>query len=134
MVLKEYVPNDDLEAKAKEELLESLMKSIDKIETTPIEEIEDAYRRFTDANGQYIKGVKLHEETNTLHLYGLVVHKKVTMPGEYKERNRKPLTIAKDRLRRMCPVSKFRQFKVTPEQLESISVAGMNLLPPEMEE
>jgi hypothetical protein len=130
-VLESIVPSDALEAQAKKELTESFMTSLDKIETTPIEEIDDAYRRFTDSDGQYIKGVKLHEETNTLHLYGLVVQKKVLMPGVYKKVNSKPLTIAKDKLRRQLPVSKFRQFKITPDQVDSVSVENLSLLPPE---
>ena len=132
-VLESVIPNDALEAQAKKECIESFMTSLDKIETTPIEEIEDSYRRFTDSNGQYVKGVKLHEETNTLHLYGLVVQKKVLMPGTYKKVNHKPLTVAKDKLRRLCPVSKFRQFKITSDQVDSISVENINLLPPEDE-
>lgn len=132
-VLESIIPEDELEAQAKKECLESFMTSLDKMENTPIEEIEDSYRRFTDSDGQYIKGVKLHEETNTLHVYGLVVNKKVIMPGIYKKTNRKPLTIAKDKLRRLCPVSKFRQFKITPDQLDSICVEGLHLLPPDEE-
>lgn len=132
-VLESIVPSDALEAQAKKELTESFMTSLDKIETTPIEEIDDAYRRFTDSDGQYIKGVKLHEETNTLHLYGLVVQKKVLMPGVYKKVNSKPLTIAKDKLRRQLPVSKFRQFKITPDQVDSVSVENLSLLPPSEE-
>lgn len=133
-ILESVVPTDDLEAQAKKECIESFMTSLDKVETTPIEELDDGYRRFTDSNGKYIKGVKLHEESDTLHLYGLVVNKKVIVPGTYKTKNSKPLTIAKDKLRRLCPVSKFRQFKITPDQVDRISVEGLNLLPPESEE
>ena len=82
-------------------------------------------------DGNYVKGVKLHTATNTLHLYGFVAQKKMLMPGIHKPRNRKPLTIAKDKLRNKCNVSKFRQFKITPEQVDCISVEGLHLLPPE---
>jgi hypothetical protein len=101
------------------------------LQTTPIEEIDDAYRRFTDSDGKYIKGVKLHEESDTLHLYGLVVHKKVIMPGIFKKVNHKPLTVEKNKLRNLCQVSRFRQFKITTEQVESICVQGLKLLPPD---
>jgi len=129
--LEALVPADELEAQAKEECLSSFMESLDRIQSTPIEEADDTYRHFTDSNGTYIKGVKLHEETNTLHLYGLVVHKKVLMPGLHKTKNRKPLTAAKNRLRRMCPVGSFRQFKINPDQLDSISVENLFFFPPE---
>ena len=130
-IIDSYIPNDDLEAQAKLELLVSFNTSLDKLINTPIEELNDGYERFTDSNGDHVKGVKLHQETNTLHLYGLVVHKRVIVPGTYAKRNRKPLTVAKDRLRAMCPVSKFRQFKITQDQVDSISVENISLLPPD---
>jgi len=130
-VLESYIPENDLEVQAKQECLKSFMSSLDKIDSTPIEDIDDGYHRFTDYNGKYINGVKLHEETDTLHLYGLVIQKRVMMPGIYKTRNRNPLTIAKDKLRNMCPVGKFRQFRITPEQVDSISVENLSMLTPE---
>lgn len=132
VVLEGVVPDNDYAAIAKKELQASYQASIDKMATTPIEEIDDNYTRFFDETGQYIKGVKLHTATGTLHLYGLVNHKRVLMPGQYKQTNRKPLTIAKDNLRRLCPVNKFRQFKITPYQVDRISVENLSLLPPNL--
>lgn len=128
--LEPYVPADDLETVARKELIESYTKSLAKMEETPIEAVEDAYTHFTDENGKYIKGVKMHTESATLHLYGLVSQKKVLMPGNYPTKNKKPLTVAKDKLRKLCPVDKFRQFKITPEQVDQISVQNLSLLPP----
>jgi hypothetical protein len=130
VALDSIVPEDDYAAIAKQELIISYQASLDKMDTTPVEEIDDNYTRFFDSDGSHIKGVKLHTETNTLHLYGLVNHKRVLMPGQYKQTNRRPLTIAKDKLRRLCPVSKFRQFKITPAQVDSISVENLSLLAP----
>lgn len=130
MILNGYIPEDDLEAKAKTELLESFATSINKIETSSIEDLDDGYTRFFDEDKKYIKGVKLHNESNTLHLYGLVVHKNVITPGVYPKKNKRPLTIAKDKLRKMLPVNKFRQFIIKPGQLEKISVENITLLPP----
>ena len=130
-VIDSFIPNDDFEAQAKLELLVSFNTSLDKLIHTPIEELNDGYTRFFDSDGSHIKGVKLHKESQTLHLYGLVVHKKVLIPGNYKKINKKPLTIVKDKLRYMTPVGKFRQFKITPDQVESISVENISLLPPE---
>lgn len=130
--LQSIVPSSDLEAQAKDECLHSFMESLDKVQTSSFEE-DDGYRRFFDDDGKHIKGIKLHEETNTLHLFGLVVNKKVLVPGNYKKCNSKPLTIAKNKLRKLCPVSKFRQFQINSDQLESISVEGLHLLPPDSE-
>lgn len=129
--LEAYDTKDAIEALAKKEVLAGFKNSLHKAETIPMEEIDDSYTRFFDDDGKYIKGVKMLTKTGELHLYGLVVHKKVTMPGMYDDDdNRKELTKVKDRLRRMCAVSKFRQFKVLPDQLDSITVEKLSLLPP----
>ena len=52
------------------------------------------------------------------------------MPGMYAKTNKKPLTVAKDKLRYLTPVGKFRQFKILPSQVDSISVENLSLLPP----
>lgn len=127
--LEAVVPVTDLEATAKQELIDGYSQSLKRIEDK--EEIDDAYTRFFDSDGTPIKGVKLHTESETLHLYGLVVHKKVIMPGNYKKVNKKELTIAKDKLRKLCPVEKFRQFKILPDQVDKITVDKLSLLPPE---
>ena len=130
VALESVVPSGDYEGIAKQELLTSYQASLDKMATTPVEEMEDHYTHFQDESGKFIKGVKMHIATGTLHLYGLVNHKRVLMPGQYKKSNRRPLTIAKDNLRRLCPVNKFRQFKITPNQVDRISVENLSLLPP----
>lgn len=130
LALEPVIPENDLEAQAKRELIDGYKNSLAKMATTPIEEIEDAYTRFTDEDGTHIKGVKLHTETDTLHLFGLVNSKRVIIPGQYKSSNKRPLTIAKDKLRKLCPVDKFRQFKLVSTQVDRISVENLSLLPP----
>lgn len=130
-ILEALVPDSDLQAMAKHELLESYHKSIEKMAVTPIEEIDDAYTRFFEADGSYIKGVKLHTKTGHLHLYGLVHQKRVLTPGVYKKVNSKPLTIEKSKLSRTVPAGKFRQFRLLPTQVERIKVEGLSFLPPE---
>lgn len=129
MVLEGIVPDGTLQAQAKRELLESFQTSLQKTEETVIAEIEDAYTRFFYMNN-YIRGVKMHTATGTLHLYGLVVHKKVIIPGTYPVKNKRELTLAKDKLRRLTPMGKFRQFKILPEQVDRIVVENISLLSP----
>lgn len=129
-VLEALVPDSPLQMQAKHELLTSYHTSIEKGTTIAVEEIDDAYTRFFDADGSYIKGVKMHTETGHLHIYGLSHQKVVIEPGVYKKVNSKPLTIEKQKLSRLCPVSRFRQFRITPEQVEKISVQNLQLLPP----
>ncbi len=128
--LDAVVPADTLQALAKRELIDGYNTSLNKIALTPVEEIDDAYTRFFDSDGSYIKGVKLHTETHTLHLYGFVNSKRVIIPGQYPHRNKKDLTKAKDQLRKLCPVDKFRQFRITSAQVDRISVEHLSLLPP----
>ena len=84
----EGMPADSWLAKqAIAELAKSFEKSLESLKTTPVEEIDDSYHHFKNDDGTYIKGVKVHSATDTLHLYGLVAHKKILMPGIYKEVN-----------------------------------------------
>jgi hypothetical protein len=119
-----------LETQARDELLAGFHRSLHKAKESPIEEREDAYQHFLDEDGNYIKGVKLHTKTSTLHLYGLVVHKRVIMPGVYPVRDERPLAEAKRHLRYLTSVGKFRQFKILPSQVDHISVENLTLLPP----
>jgi hypothetical protein len=124
-----YVPESDLEVKAKQELIDGFKKSLNKMETLPFEELDEHYSHFQDDDGNYIKGVKYHHKTDTVHLYGFVAHKKVIIPGNYPKSNKRELTIVKDKLRKLCPVTKFRQFKIVPNQLDYIRVNKITLLP-----
>jgi len=121
-----------LEIQARDELISSFKTSLARGAASPeLEERDPTFSYFKDNNGNYVKGVKLHEATNTLHLYGLVVHKKVLMPGLYAPKNSRPLTVAKGKLRYLTPVGKFRSFKMTPFQVDYIAVENISLLPPE---
>jgi hypothetical protein len=130
-ILEALPLTSEIEKLAREELVESFTSSLARILDQNIEDMEDGYTRFFDEEGNYIKGVKLHQATDTLYLYGLVVHKRVIIPGMYPPpTNRRKLTIAKDKLRYLTPVGKFRQFKITPSQVDSITVDKLSLLPP----
>ena len=129
LLLKDLIPSDDIEALAKEQLIVSYEKSLLSLESTPFEELEDNYIHFKDESGKYIKGVKYHKASNTTHLYGFIVHKKVIIPGSYAKVKSSPLTLAKTKLGKLVPVTKFRQFKIVPEQLDYISVNNLTLLP-----
>jgi hypothetical protein len=128
-VLEKYVPVRDLEVTAKKELLKSFSDSLYFLKRFPAENRGDGYAHYF-LNDRPIKGVKLHLKSDNLHLYGLVVHKKVIMLGSYPLDSRNPRVIVKDRLRKMCPVGQYRQFKIVPSQVDSISVENLSLLPP----
>lgn len=127
--LETVVPADDLEAQAKSELLASYQKSRDKVTTEPLEILGEVYDRVLDNEGNHIKGIKIHRESGDLHIFGLALRKTVLVPGTYKEVKSRPLTVAKDRLRKGLPVERFRQFIVKPGTYEAIRVEGMEVLP-----
>ena len=121
------VPENELQAEAKDSLMKGYKKSFDKVSSEPLEVIGEHYRRVFDSNGNHIKGIKVHNETNTLYIFGRLHKKKVRSPGNYKTVNHKPLTIAKDELSKNFAVSKFRQFVIEPGQFESIKVENLTL-------
>ncbi len=129
-ILNEVSALDELGIRAKDELTSSFNESLSNFKTR-IEDIDDAYQRFFDEDGSYIKGVRMHRESGNLSLYGLTHCKRVHIPGVYKTVNSKPLTLAKNKLRELCPVSRFRQYTIRPEQVEKINVQHLSLLPPE---
>lgn len=131
-VLAELELTGDLEKQARFELLDSFAKSLARGAASPeLEERDPTYTYFKDDDGNFIKGVKYHPGKDTVYLYGLIVHKRVLLPGMYKDKNSASLTVAKNKLRYLTPVGKFRSFKMTPSQVDSITVENLSLLPPE---
>jgi hypothetical protein len=67
-------------------------------------------------------GLKYHTENNELYVYGMQVYKTVLSEGEYKEKNSKPLTIAKNVIRKNLKTSKYRQYKIS--KAEQFKIKG----------
>src|ERR1035437_5899530 len=109
---------NDLEREARTALIKSWTASLSNPEK--VETREPAYAYYVDDNDKPIAGVKYHIATETLHLYGLVNAKRVLLPGIYKAVKSAPLTIAKKKLTSLTSVSRFRQYKITPDSVESI--------------
>lgn len=75
------------------------------------------------------KGIKLCKATNQVHLYALAHSKIILQPGVYPESNPRQLTKQKQAIERYCKsiakpfkTSKFREFIVNPNQLDSIAI------------
>ncbi len=122
--LEGYVAEGDIENQAKSELLASFQKTLNKNE----DEVSGVYDRVY-VEGKPIKGVKVHKETGTAYIFGMLHNKFVYQAGIYKPVNKANLTIAKDKLRKMVPVSRFRQFIVKPGSCEEIKVENLSFLP-----
>lgn len=122
--------SNDIDRQAREALLASYRKSLENSE--PVEKREPAYEYFVDQDDVPIKGIKVHRKSNTLHIFGLLHSKRVLMPGvPGKQTVSSSLVAAKRKLQSCCATGKFRQFKITPDRVESISVEKLSLLPPE---
>ena len=67
----------------------------------------------SNAYSTLAKGVRLHQESNTIHISGLAIRKEVLVKGEYKETKSRDLTIAQERIKKFCEFKelKFRNFK-----------------------
>lgn len=126
-ILQDYVPSNDIESQAKSELIQSFSKSLDKIASDDYD--SDVYDQVLDADGNHIKGVKIHKESETLYIFGLLRQKIVYVRGIYKPVNKQALTIAKDKLKSLCPVNNWRQFIIKPGQVECLKVERLTIQP-----
>lgn len=66
-----------------------------------------------DAYTPLAKGIKYHNETGALYIYGYGVKKTVIVPGEYKHTNHRPLTIAQNEIKKYLRTEKFRNFALS---------------------
>jgi hypothetical protein len=126
---KEY-PNDLIET-AYNNLFTSLEKRLSSDEVKQaLREQNDLTIKLSDAQKDaYVhiaKGVKLHIETMQLHVFGLVARKTVIKPIEYKETNSRALTLAQNKIKKLCEFKqdKYRNFifDKAEVQLQGITV------------
>jgi hypothetical protein len=128
--LEHYAAKTPDEVKAKMELIDSFSSSLKKLEGSKGDEIvSPEFMQFTN-NGKNIKGIKMHTESGALYLSGLVINKRSHKEGNQTNTNSSSFSLVKNQLREKCPVSKFRQFKITSDKLHCIHVQNMELLPP----
>lgn len=125
-IVSGFKAEDILTREAKRLVLSSLTGRIDAYKT-PLEERDNPYVYFKDIDGNYIKGIKAHEDTNDLFMFGFVVSKKILVPAEYKHTNSAPLTIAREKIESLTPVSKFRQFRLIPKSYRTITVENLQI-------
>jgi hypothetical protein len=58
------------------------------------------------------EGLKVHNETGLLYVFGYRLTKTILSEGEYKEVKSSSLTIAKNELRKLLKTSKYKQFQI----------------------
>lgn len=99
---------------ARQQLLESLINPKESYSNGQ----KDAYTHINEA-------IKVHNETDAIYIFGTRVKKTVLVEGTYKTVNSRPLTIAKDLIRKNLKSAQFRLFKVEA-QPENIVLSGAN--------
>lgn len=84
---------------------------------------KDTYEPVYDSEGNAVKGLKLHSEDDVVHITGVFrIHKTVLEAGEYKKVNSRPKTLAKKALQKHLDVSKWGQYKLTPDNFDKIKI------------
>lgn len=76
----------------------------------------------TDAYTTITNGVRVHNDTGKLYIFGYRVSKTVLVEGVYKTVNSSKQTIAKNELRRLLKTSKFVNFSI--EVGNSLTASG----------
>ena len=66
-----------------------------------------------DAYTIIAKGIKVHNQSGEIYVYGLRKSKTTLVEGVYPQVNSKPLTLAKNQLRKELKSSKFTQYKLS---------------------
>ena len=65
-----------------------------------------------DAYTPIVSGLKVHNETGLLYIYGYRENKTILIEGTYKSVNSSKLTIAKNELRKLLKTGKFTQYSI----------------------
>lgn len=101
---KNFNTSNEIEIQAKNALLTAFLKPTDATKNRQNGQI-DAYIYICD-------GVKMHKESLDLFFVGQRVSKKVLVAGIYPTVNSKPLTIAKNKIRKNFSTTNYRSFKI----------------------
>lgn len=110
----------EIEETAKNELIESVKKSIE----TEFQHDQNPTKNMTSIT----KSIKFHEEKDELYIHAVSLEKKVIVPGVYKTVNSSEKTIAKNKIKKQLKQSNIRFFKLNLQSLKRISANGTKLV------
>ena len=91
----------DLLEQAKTEIINSLI--------APNKAMSDAQKDTYLVVGN---GLKIHKETGEVYVYGMRERKTVKVDGDFGKDTRRPLTVAKDEIRKIMKSTKYREYIV----------------------
>ena len=124
-IVEKYNPKDDIEAEAREEILQSFQWTLNGF--NPLYTCRDVYEDILDADGKPIPGIKLHSQQDIVHIVGKRVRKNIISEGLYLDRNSANKTVAKRIIKAKTPISKWVQFKLVPNRFRELSVQKMRI-------
>jgi hypothetical protein len=120
LAIESYTPKDSIETEAKEKIVASLRETL-------TEGVSKSYTQ-KDSFENIGKGIKQHKETGEIYIYGFVQQKEqIAEPiNPRKPVNSKPLTIAKNRIEKLCGFkrTRFAQFILSADNIAGIKVNG----------
>lgn len=70
-------------------------------------------------------GLKVHKESGKLYVVGMKVKKEVLKQGEYKADTRRPLTVAKDDIRKTMKSTQYRNYDLS--EMAKVTIKGDTL-------
>lgn len=103
-ICENFKPKTQIEVDAKDDLMEAFINPKQSTKNRSNAQI-DAYVYIAD-------GIKLHKESLDLFFVGHRVNKKVLVKGIYPIVKSRPLTIAKNKIRKLFSTSNYRSFKI----------------------
>jgi hypothetical protein len=111
----EFLKNLDLDSNefefksAKALLIEAKQTLIESFEKPDFNRSEGQINAYTNI----IKGVKVHNQTGDIYIFGYRENKTILQEGNYPIVNSKPITIAKNELRKLLRTGKYTQYVIS---------------------
>lgn len=109
--------------KAADDVLESINKSIAAHKAGTQSDDYTKKGQYTQIEG----GLNINTD-NTFQMFGLLHSKVVLVPGTPKKTKSSPHTIAKNIIRKMLPISKFREFALDLGHIRTVRMDGQTLV------
>lgn len=125
-----YVETDRYTKETFEEAQMELIKSLNISLGVDAKNIskEDKQKHANRSNGQKnaythigTTGLKIHNETGGLYVFGMKVSEKIIATGETKADTRRPKTVAKDTIKKGMKSHKYRQFAIDSADVFKVS-------------
>lgn len=126
--LKGYFPQDPIYSAAKRELMGLFKNTLIKLSEKNKEEDNPDFLPFLDEKMRRVDGIKLHKPTCELHIFSFVKKKIISVEGNPYGRNIPRFSPTKESFKKICPALKFEKLKVSPRQVESVTVESLALL------